>query len=118
MTTHRAIQVSELLDKVMIKANCHRRAASNLARVNNQRGALIYTVKAEKCDRIAYACRLRIAEDDRQRSMHHLNCKCAFFHVKDNRYRCHYCGYEMWHDHSPLCNGSFPGVLTCAFADR
>lgn len=61
LSTHRVIQLSALLDTASAKAAQCRRAASNLARIRNDRGAGHYLRRASRIDRIAARCQGRLA---------------------------------------------------------
>jgi hypothetical protein len=52
MTTHRLIQISNLLDNARAKASLYRRAASNAANIGNRHAAILFIRKAQKCDSI------------------------------------------------------------------
>lgn len=61
MTTHRAIQIHNLLDALESKARTARRAAENLARIKNDRGAGHYLRRVVRYERISATCRARLA---------------------------------------------------------
>lgn len=60
MTTHRLIQIHNLEDNVSSKARIARRAADNLARIGNNKGAGHYLRAASRFEQIADKCRLRL----------------------------------------------------------
>ena len=60
MNTHRLLQVHNLLDAVESKARSCRRAAENLARINNNAGAGHFLRKAARLDRIAGKCSAKL----------------------------------------------------------
>ena len=61
MSTHRAIQISVVVDTCESRARVSRRAACNLARIGNDGGAGYYLRRAARFDRIANVCRARLA---------------------------------------------------------
>jgi hypothetical protein len=56
MTTHRHIQIHNLLDTASCKAGQCRRGADNLARINNSKGATHLLRRAMRLERIASTC--------------------------------------------------------------
>jgi hypothetical protein len=62
MTTHRLIQVHVLFDTLSSRARVCRRAADNLARIGNDRGAAHYLRRASRLERIASACAQRLCD--------------------------------------------------------
>lgn len=60
MTTQRLIQIHNLGDNMYSKARAARRAADNLARIGNDKGAGHYLRAACRFERIAEKCRLRL----------------------------------------------------------
>lgn len=66
MTTHRCIQVSNILDNASSQARVCRAAASNLLRINNVKGSNHMTAKAVRLERIASSAS-RLLERDRRR---------------------------------------------------
>lgn len=61
MTTHRHIQIHNLLDTAAVRAEGCRAAASNLARIRNDRAAGYYIRRADRFVRIAARCAARLA---------------------------------------------------------
>lgn len=66
MSTHRVIQLSQLLDTVQAKASQYRRGAAKLASIGNRLGAIVYVRKAQKCDSIAWRVRTRLFDVESQ----------------------------------------------------
>lgn len=64
MTTHRLIQISNLLDNIQAKASQYRRAASNAADLGNRLAAIHFTHKAQKCDSIIDRARTVLREQE------------------------------------------------------
>ena len=60
MTTHRLIQIHNLLDTCESKACVCRRGADNLARIGNAAGTIHQLKKAMRFERIASKCRSRL----------------------------------------------------------
>ena len=60
MTTHRHIQISELQYSTECAARSARRAAANLARIGNNRGADHYYWRAMRLDYISARCAARM----------------------------------------------------------
>ena len=60
MTTHRLIQVHNLLDSVSSKVRQCRRAADNLARIRNDRGADHYLRRVARYERLVALCEGRL----------------------------------------------------------
>lgn len=60
MTTHRMIQIHNLLDTCESKASVCRRGADNLARINNTAGTIHQIKRALRFERIASKCRSRL----------------------------------------------------------
>lgn len=60
MTTHRLIQIHNLEDNMSSKSRTARRAADNLARIGNDKGAGHYLRAAFRFEQIAGKCRLRL----------------------------------------------------------
>lgn len=61
MSTHRVIQIHNLLDTLSSKARQCRRAADNLAAIRNDRGAGHYLRRAVRLEHIAARCSARLA---------------------------------------------------------
>lgn len=61
MTTHRLVQIHSLRDAVSSKARQCRRAADNLARIGNGRGAGHYLRRAARYESLAALCNGRLA---------------------------------------------------------
>lgn len=60
MTTHRLIQIHNLLDTCNSKSRVCRRGADNLARIGNAVGATHQLCRAMRFERIASMCRIRL----------------------------------------------------------
>lgn len=60
MSTHRHIQIHNLLDNASCLARQCRRGADNLARINNAKGATHMLLRAMRLERIASACARRL----------------------------------------------------------
>ena len=61
MSTHRLIQIHALFNTLSSKARQCRRAADNLARIRNDRGASHYLRRAARYARLAALCEGRLA---------------------------------------------------------
>jgi hypothetical protein len=61
MTTHRLIQIAALLDNLEGLPNLYRRCAVKLAGIGNRNGAIAYTSRAQKADRVLMRVRERLA---------------------------------------------------------
>jgi hypothetical protein len=61
LSTHRTIQVHNLLDTVSSNARQSRRAAENLESIGNRKGAQIYAARAARLNEIASVCKRRLA---------------------------------------------------------
>lgn len=60
MTTHRLIQIHNLEDSMSSKFRIARKAADNLARIGNDKGAGYFLRRAVRFERIAISCRARL----------------------------------------------------------
>jgi len=60
MTTHRFIQMHNLLDTLTSKVRQCRNAAENLARIGNKIGSDHYTHRADRYARVAGLCEKRL----------------------------------------------------------
>lgn len=65
MTTHRLIQLAALLDNLEGLPSLYRRSASKLAGIGNRNGAMAYTSRAQKADRVLAHVRERLAKEER-----------------------------------------------------
>lgn len=68
MTTHRIVQISNLLDSVTARSNLLRRCASKAAAIANRSAAIHFVNRAQKCDSIATRCYLYLGRDHYQQS--------------------------------------------------
>lgn len=64
LSTHRVIQLSMTLDRLEDLPGKYRRCASNLARIRNRLGAIEYTSRAQKAERLLWKLRDRLADDE------------------------------------------------------
>jgi hypothetical protein len=60
LSTHRTIQIHNLLDTAQSKARQCRRAADNLASIGNLKGSQSYIERAARLDEIASTCERRL----------------------------------------------------------
>jgi hypothetical protein len=63
MTTHRLIQLAALLDNLEGLPSLYRRCASRLASAGNRLGAIAYTSRAQKADRVLAHVRERVGKE-------------------------------------------------------
>lgn len=61
MTTHRAIQLSSLVDNLESLSRTFRRCALNLRKIGNSKGASYYAAKAMRVERALFKAQARVA---------------------------------------------------------
>ena len=63
MSTHRAIQISNIYDAVTAHAILLRRCINKAADIGNRKACSYWIAKAQKCDSIAMRCTLLMGRD-------------------------------------------------------
>ena len=69
MTTHRVLQLSNLLDTMTSRAGVCRRGAENLRRIGNDKGAAHQDERAARFERIANRAAALLAKDKNEREL-------------------------------------------------